>query len=50
MSNLTRIQEYLGYSSDLIIQQLPFNESQIVFLYITGLADDKQIKDIIKII
>lgn len=48
MSNLTRIQEYLGYSSDLIIQQLPFDESQIAFLFITGLVDDKQIKDIIK--
>jgi spore germination protein KA len=48
MSNITAIKEFLGNSSDLIIQQLSFDDNQIAFLYITGLVNDKQTKDIIK--
>ncbi|MCH5585979.1 spore germination protein [Shimazuella sp. AN120528] len=48
ISNITKIKEFLGNSSDLVIQQLTFLQHQLAFLYISGLVDEKDIKSVLK--
>lgn len=46
--NLTKLKEFLGNSSDIVIKRLQFHHHEIAFVYITGLIDQKETRNLIK--